>query len=68
MHRAENSFAPEHVVLADLEAEQGLLAYFGAVEHEGIENLARRSAVIALGISAQMRAAEGRMNRRERIG
>ncbi|MNF77342.1 hypothetical protein D3C84_594840 [compost metagenome] len=57
VHRIEQGLAPEHVVLTSLDAEQGLLADFGAVEHEGIENFTRRPVVIALGIVAQVRAA-----------
>ncbi|MNF85761.1 hypothetical protein D3C84_681700 [compost metagenome] len=57
VHRVENGLAPEHVVLTSLDAEHRLLAHFGAVEHEGIEDFARRTAVVALGIVAQVRAA-----------
>ncbi|MNQ74521.1 hypothetical protein D3C85_892800 [compost metagenome] len=55
---AEHGLAPEHVVLAKLEAQQRLFADFGVVEQEGIENLAGRAAVVALGVVAQMRAAK----------
>ncbi|MNQ39972.1 hypothetical protein D3C85_536110 [compost metagenome] len=58
VHRIEQGLAPEYVVLAGLDAEQRLLAHFGAVEHEGVENLAGRPAVVALGIVAQVAAAE----------
>ncbi|MOA52860.1 hypothetical protein D3C78_1762240 [compost metagenome] len=56
MHRVEQGLAPEHVVLAGLDAEQGLFTHFSAVEHESIENLAGRTAVIALSVTTQVRA------------
>ncbi|MOA58634.1 hypothetical protein D3C78_1830600 [compost metagenome] len=58
MHRVEQGLAPEHVVLAGLYAKQGFFPHFGAVEHESIENLSGRAAVVALGIVAQVRATE----------
>ncbi|MNI38210.1 hypothetical protein D3C73_923420 [compost metagenome] len=57
MHRVENGLAPEHVVLAGLDAEYRFFANFGAVEHEGVEDFAGRAGVVALGIVAQVRAA-----------
>ncbi|MDT4852462.1 hypothetical protein FQZ97_866960 [compost metagenome] len=44
-------------MLTGLGAEQRLITHFGAVEHEGVENLAGRATVVALGIAAQVRIA-----------
>ncbi|MCY1399845.1 hypothetical protein D9M71_149130 [compost metagenome] len=61
VHRIEDGLAPEHVVLAGLDVELRFLADLGAPEHEGIEDLAGRTVVVALGVVAQVRAAEGRI-------
>ncbi|MND41826.1 hypothetical protein D3C80_325820 [compost metagenome] len=64
MHRTEYRLAPEHVVLASLDTQQGLFANLGVVEHEGIEDFTGRPAVVTLGIVAQVRAAENGRCRR----
>ncbi|MCY1235413.1 hypothetical protein D9M72_480280 [compost metagenome] len=57
MHRVEEGLAPVDVVLAGLDAEHRLLAHFGAVEHEGIEDFPGRTGVVTLGVVAQVRTA-----------
>ncbi|MNF56120.1 hypothetical protein D3C84_376000 [compost metagenome] len=64
VHGIEYRLAPEHVVLAGLDTELGVVAHLGVVEHEGIEDFAGRPAVVALGIVAQVRAAENGRCRR----
>ncbi|MCY1401931.1 hypothetical protein D9M71_170580 [compost metagenome] len=61
VHRVENGLAPEHVVLAGLDVDLRFVADLGAPEREGIEDLAGRTAVVALGVIAQVRTAEARI-------
>ncbi|MNO60583.1 hypothetical protein D3C76_512020 [compost metagenome] len=61
VHRVEDGFAPEHVVLAGLDVDLRFVADLGAPEREGIEDLAGRTAVVALGVIAQVRTAEARI-------
>ncbi|MNZ55986.1 hypothetical protein D3C78_739220 [compost metagenome] len=67
VHRVEQGFAPEQVVLTQLAAQLRAFADFGAHEHERIEHFTRRAAVIALGIVAQVRAAQRRAGARQTV-
>ncbi|MNH32529.1 hypothetical protein D3C79_929810 [compost metagenome] len=60
MHWVEQCFTPEQVVLTEFAAQLRAVANFGAHEHEGIEHFTRRAAVVALGVVAQVRAAQWR--------
>ncbi len=58
VHRVEQGFTPEQVVLAQLGADLRGLADFTAEEHEGIQHFTGRAAVVTLGVVAQVRAAQ----------
>ncbi|MNJ35942.1 hypothetical protein D3C77_307100 [compost metagenome] len=60
VHRVEQGLTPEQVVLAQLAAQLRVLTDVGAHEHECIEHFAGRAAVVALGVVAQVRAAQWR--------
>ncbi|MNC13497.1 hypothetical protein D3C75_612460 [compost metagenome] len=60
VHRAQQGFPPEDVVLAYLDPEQGFVTHLHVVEHEGIEQLAGGAMVVAIRIVAQMTVARHR--------
>ncbi|MNM74542.1 hypothetical protein D3C81_863060 [compost metagenome] len=67
MHRVEQGLAPEQVVLAQLGTDLRFVTDFAAHEHESIEHFAGRAAVVALGIVAQVRAAQRHAGARQAI-